>query len=124
MPTFSKLSLERLATCHPLLQDVARAAIKRVDFLVACGRRGEQEQNEAFARGFSKLKFPNSKHNKTPSLAMDLVPWPVDWNDVKRFEALAKIVKEEAAKLGVAISWGGDWKKFRDRPHYELSAAS
>ena len=120
MPKFSKLSLERLATCHLDLQRVAKAAIKRTDFTVSCGHRGEQEQNEAFARGFSKLKFPNSKHNKTPSLAMDLVPYPVDWEDVKRFDELAVIVKEEAIKLGVSLTWGGNWPKFKDRPHYEL----
>jgi peptidoglycan LD-endopeptidase CwlK len=121
MPTFGKISLERLKTCDKRLQDIAHAAIKRTDFSVACGHRGEQEQNEAFARGFSKLKFPKSKHNKTPSLAMDLVPFPVDWKNLKRFDALAVIVKDEAARLGVKLVWGGDWVKFRDRPHYELA---
>jgi len=120
MPSFSKLSLERLATCDTRLQDVAHAAIKRVDFMVACGHRGEQEQNEAFARGYSKLKYPASKHNKSPSLAMDLVPWPVGWKDIDRFKALAQIVKEEAAKLHIKIEWGGDWVKFRDRPHFQV----
>lgn len=121
MPTFGKMSLERLATCDERLQRVARAAIARTDFSVACGHRGEQEQNEAYARGFSKLKFPQSKHNIKPSKAMDLVPWPVDWKNIDRFKDLAAIVKQEAAKLDVKIRWGGDWAKFRDYPHFELA---
>lgn len=121
MPTFGKMSLERLATCDERLQRVAHAAIARTDFSVACGYRGEQEQNEAYARGFSKLKFPQSKHNIKPSKAMDLVPWPVDWKNIDRFKDLAAIVKQEAAKLDVKVRWGGDWAKFRDYPHFELA---
>jgi peptidoglycan L-alanyl-D-glutamate endopeptidase CwlK len=121
MPTFGKLSLERLATCDPRLQDIAHAAIKRTDFSVACGYRGEQEQNEAFARGFSKLRFPESKHNIKPSKAMDLVPFPVNWKDIDGFKWLGKIVKEEAAKLHIKIRWGGDFVKWKDYPHFELT---
>lgn len=121
MPVFGNISLARLETCDERLQKIAHAAIKRMDFSVACGHRGEQEQNEAYARGFSKLKFPKSKHNSLPSRAMDLVPWPVDWADVDRFKELGQIVKEEAAKLGIKIQWGGDWPRFKDRPHYELA---
>lgn len=120
MPSFGRLSLERLKTCDPRLQDVAHAAIIRVNFSVACGHRGEQEQNEAFARGFSKLVYPKSRHNTSPSQAMDLVPWPVDWNNIEAFKGLAKIVLEEAAKLHIPLEWGGDWARFRDLPHYQL----
>lgn len=120
MPKFSKLSLERLATCHPDLQRVAKAAIKRSDFTVLCGHRGEQEQNEAFGRGNSKLRWPKSKHNKKPSRAMDLAPFPLDWKDIKRFKTMIAVVKEEAALLGVIIECGADWPKFRDYPHVQL----
>lgn len=123
MPQFGTLSKSRLVTCDPKLQDLAYAAIRLTDFSVACGHRGEQEQNEKFAQGFSQLRWPHSKHNKMPSLAMDLIPWPVDWGNIGRFQALAKIVKAEAAKLGIAIEWGGDWKAFKDWPHYQLKDA-
>jgi hypothetical protein len=128
MPKFSLRSLKRLATCDPRLQMVAKAAIAHIDFTVLCGHRGEEEQNDAFERGTSKLRFPNSKHNAFPALAMDLAPYPIDWNDLDRFKALAMVVMDEAKHLGVKLRWGADWdrdgdwrdEKFRDWPHFEI----
>ena len=115
-------------TCDTRLQEVVKAAIKRIDFTVLCGHRGEQEQNDAFERGFSKLKFPQSKHNKVPSLAVDLAPYPIDWKDLDRFKVMMMIVKDEASKLGVKLRFGWDWngnekadERFVDWPHVELA---
>ena len=69
---FSALSLRRLLECHPDLQAIARELIKEIDVVVLCGHRGEMEQNVAYHDGKSKLRYPHSKHNKTPSLAIDL----------------------------------------------------
>lgn len=128
MPKFSTISRQRLATCDPRLQHIANAAIVRFDFSVLCGHRGKEEQNDAVERGTSKLKWPNSKHNTEPSRAMDLAPYPIDWDNIARFIALADIVLEEAKKRNVKIRWGADWnrngewrdEKFRDWPHFEL----
>lgn len=120
MPELSKLSLERLATCHPDLQKVVTEAAKSFDFTVACGHRGEQEQDEAFARGFSKLKFPHSRHNSFPSHAVDLVPYPVDWHDEGRFNAMVVALKAAALAMGVNIECGADWVSFKDSPHVQL----
>lgn len=128
MPKFSKISRNRLDTCDPRLIKICEAAIKRMDFAVICGHRGQKEQDEAFKGGFSKLKFPKSKHNKMPSLAVDLAPFPINWNDIGRFIALADIILDEAKKAGVKIRWGADWnrngkwqdEKFRDWPHFEI----
>jgi peptidoglycan L-alanyl-D-glutamate endopeptidase CwlK len=99
---------------------------------IVCGHRGEQEQNEAYDKGFSKLKFPNSKHNKTPSLAVDVVPLKhggvIDWKDQHEFYALARYALIVAKRIGVTIRWGGDWdmdgdwrdETFLDMAHYEL----
>ncbi len=121
MPKFSKTSEERLALCHPDLVRVAHAAIKRFDFAVLCGHRGKEDQEKAFAEKRSKLRWPKSRHNLLPSEAMDLAPYPIDWNDTKRFKTLAMIVLEEAARLGVKLTWGGDWASFPDMPHFELA---
>jgi peptidoglycan L-alanyl-D-glutamate endopeptidase CwlK len=51
---------------------------------------------------------------------VDVVPYPVDWLDLARFRALAKVVKECAEELGTEVQWGGDWKTFVDMPHWEL----
>ena len=117
---FSKRSESNLNECHEDIQKVLREAIKHYDFTVIEGYRGEAEQNEAYNKGFSKVKFPNSKHNVMPSRAVDIVPYPIDWKNIKRFEELALIVKAIAEELQVGLNWGGDWKRFKDYPHWEL----
>jgi peptidoglycan L-alanyl-D-glutamate endopeptidase CwlK len=49
-----------------------------------------------------------------------MVPWPVDWEDLDRFETMAEAMKDAAEELDISIVWGGDWKSFYDAPHFEL----
>jgi len=121
MYKFSKRSTDNLASCHPDLRKVAHECIKTFDFTVIQGHRGKADQDKAFAEKKSKLKWPNSKHNKTPSLAFDAVPFPLDWNDKKAFDTMGKHMKDAAKKVGVKIIWGGDFKSFYDGPHFELA---
>ena len=120
MYNFGKKSLEKISELHPDLQKVCHEAIKHIDFSVICGHRGEKEQNEAYEKGNSKLKYPNSKHNNQPSNAFDATPYPCDWNDINLFMELAVVIKKAAETVGVKISWGGDWDSFKDYPHFEL----
>jgi peptidoglycan L-alanyl-D-glutamate endopeptidase CwlK len=135
MPQFSKISKLRLSGCHPDLQRLMNEAIKEYDFAVICGYRSQQEQDKAFADGKSKLKYPNSKHNLQPSMAVDIAPvkytenrtvW-IDWQDIQSFLDLHDVVQVCAAKLGIEYIWGGDWdgnpltrNKFNDYVHYQL----
>ena len=128
MPAFSRKSIDRLETCDHRIQMVLKRAITRVDFTVLCGHRGKEEQNDAYERGASKLQWPQSKHNRTPSLAVDIAPFPIDWDNLERFRALAAIIMDEAAKLNIKLRWGGDFNmngkpddKFVDMPHFELT---
>ena len=112
----SERSLNNLAECHPDLQKIAHEAIKEFDFVVIEGYRGEKEQNEAFAKGFSKLRYPKSKHNKRPSLAFDACPNPIDWQARAKFLEMRKVFQRVADRLGIKvrfISW--------DLPHIELA---
>lgn len=128
MHKFGKVSKLRLATCHPDLQVLMNEAIKYIDFSVLCGHRTEREQNRALASGTSTKKWPESKHNKLPSLAVDIAPYPVDWEDTARFARLAGYIERIADEKGIKIRWGGDWNdNFRtlderliDMPHIEL----
>jgi peptidoglycan LD-endopeptidase CwlK len=132
MPQFSDLSKKRLAECHPDLQRILNVAIKEVDFTVMCGHRGKAEQDEAFENKKSRVRWPNSKHNKVPSTAVDIAPWlpevKIDWNDTAAFARLVGYIERIADDLGVRIRWGGDWNEnFRtrderliDMPHIEL----
>jgi peptidoglycan LD-endopeptidase CwlK len=110
-----KTSLARLAECHPDLQRLIRAyeAEAPRDFTVLCGFRGEAEQNAAFKSGASK--WPRSKHNSKPSRAVDIAPYPINWQDREAFEDQRREVVALAARLGIrirVISW--------DYPHFEL----
>ena len=128
MPKFSKTSLDKLNTCHPDLQKIFNEVIKHFDCTILCGHRNEEEQNIAYKAGVSKLKYPKSKHNKTPSLAVDVAPYPIDWGNRRRFYYFAGIVKGVALSIGIKLRWGGDWdgdndindQKFFDLPHWEI----
>ena len=85
-------------------------------------------QDKYYKEGKSKLKFPHGKHNANPSNAVDVVPYPVDWEDTDRMYYFAGFVKGVAAVMGITIRWGGDWNdntevkdtNFKDLPHFEL----
>lgn len=119
-------SLARLKTCHPDLIKL----IKRVDEIypihVICGYRGKEDQDRAFNEKKSKLKFPESKHNKKPSLAVDIVPDPdrnsktLSWNDIAAFEIMLLAVESVADEYKIKIRLGRDFK-FKDFPHVELA---
>lgn len=125
MAYFSNVSKERLSTCDKRLQEICNIAIKIFDFSVICGHRGEEKQNECYKNGTSKVKYPNSKHNKAPSYAVDLVPWDIknkriNWENIDEFYKLAYIIFGIAATLDIKIVWGGNWKSLVDYPHFQL----
>lgn len=128
MSNFSKVSEEKLATCHPDLQRLFHEVIKQYDCIILCGHRNEIDQNKAFEKGASKLKWPNSKHNSTPSLAVDAAPFPLDWQDSSRFYHFIGFVFATANFLNIKIRSGADWngnlkfsdEKLLDLPHFEL----
>ena len=120
MPRFGRQSLIRLGEVHPELMALAHAVVAKVDCTVLCGYRGEKEQQEAYKLGHSRAQFGESPHNRKPSMAIDLVPWPIDWSNIPRFEAFAQTVKETAKELNIEIVCGADFKAFKDYPHFEL----
>lgn len=65
----------------------------------------------------------NSNHRKMEDgfgHAVDLAPYPIDWNNLARFKALASLMKSAAHQEGVSIAAGADWAK-ADFPHFELA---
>jgi peptidoglycan L-alanyl-D-glutamate endopeptidase CwlK len=129
MAAFGTASEKQLATCHPDLQRLFRRVVEFWDCQVLEGKRTEAQQRINLANGVSKTF--NSKHvfpPNGPSLAADVAPFPVKWNDLPRFYAFAGFVIGTARELGIKIRWGGDWdsdrefsdQKFNDLPHFEL----
>jgi len=128
MYKFGKSSQARLDTCHPSIQAILEEAIQIVDFTVLCGHRTKEEQDDVFHKGMSKVQFPNSRHNTMPSQAVDIAPYPIDWNNLERFTHLIGIIRGIAHSKGIDIRCGIDWDcdgditdhSFMDYPHFEL----
>jgi peptidoglycan L-alanyl-D-glutamate endopeptidase CwlK len=133
MPKFGKQSQDILYQLHPDLQRLLNEAIKYVDIHLLCGFRGEKDQNEAYASGASEKQWPNSKHNRIPSLAVDLVPWysetpHINWSDEEGMYLLIGFLKGLSIAMGIKIRSGADWdndystkdQKFHDIDHIEL----
>ena len=147
----SKLSLSRLVGLHPSLEAVVKRAIQitEQDFMVVEGVRTKEQCYINYGKGrtvaqctakgvpaqyakpnLAKVTWLNnplsSKH--VTGHAVDLVPYPVDWNDLSKFDKVAKAMYAAAKELGVSIRWGANWDndgKFRekgeyDSPHFEI----
>ena len=111
-------SLQNLSGVHPDLVAVVKRAIQitEQDFTVIEGIRNIDRQRQLYRTGASKTL--NSRH--LTGHAVDMVPWPVDWNDLERFEVMSEAMKQAAEELDIPIVWGGDWKSFYDAPPFEL----
>ena len=128
MPKFGKRSKERLVTCENRLQDVFNEVIKIVDCSILEGHRSKDRQNKLYEEGKTKVRYPNGRHNASPSNAVDVAPYPIDWDDRERFHLFAGFVLGVANRMGITLRWGGDWNmnfevddnKFDDFPHFEL----
>ena len=93
----------------------------KINHSIDSGRRGETEQNDIFKRGASKLVFPNSAHNKDPSRAIDVVPYPLDWKDLESFQKLRDAYYEAATELGIGLKPIIEFNNGTfDYPHIEL----
>ena len=125
MYKFSKLSLERLGTCHAQLQRLMNAVMleQKMDFSVLCGFRNKADQDGAVARGTSELCWPHGRHNHKPSLAVDVIAYPIcnfDVDNTIRTKRLAKLVLRKAKQLQIPVYWGGYWSHLDDIYHFQL----
>jgi len=134
MPKFSQESFSKLSTCHADLQALFYEVIKNFDCMILEGYRNQADQDLAFKEGRSKLTWPNGKHNRQPSMAVDVTPYPVDFSNIKRLYwfagyvmGIAQKLKDEG-KMTHSVRHGGDWsgdkenltESFCDMQHFEL----
>jgi peptidoglycan LD-endopeptidase CwlK len=118
-------SLRNLEGVHPDFRRVMDRALQEspLNFEVIEGLRTVARQKQLVAMGASKTM--NSRH--ITGHAVDLLPIGPDGKgrfDWPLYHKLAPAVKAAAAKEGVALVWGGDWKSFKDGPHFELDRRS
>lgn len=133
MPSFSKQSSDKLATCDPRLQKVFNHVIQFIDFRITEGHRNKEDQDKAFANGNSKLKWPKGPHNSLPSKAVDALILPVDFDTSKprnlaRYYYFAGFVMATAASMNIQLTFGGNWdndadfsdERFLDLVHFQI----
>jgi peptidoglycan L-alanyl-D-glutamate endopeptidase CwlK len=113
-------SRTRLQGVHPDLVKVVERAIEitTVDFTVLEGLRDPARQKLLVESGASQTL--NSRHITGHAVDIGaLVDNRIDWS-WPLYHKIADAMKEAARELNVPIVWGGDWRSFKDGPHYEL----
>jgi len=124
MPRFGKRSKERLKGVDTKLVNVLNELIKIMDVTIIEGLRSEERQKKLLKEGKTKTKF--SKHIE--GKAVDLAPYPIDWEDRERFHYMGGMIRGIGKQLHTDIRWGGDWdsdgeiadNSFDDLVHVEI----
>jgi len=148
MNKYSPQSEGRISTCHPDIKKVFRKVLEKFDHAIECGWRGKEEQDKAVnsVPPRSKTPWPHSKHNASPSEAIDAMPYPYSYDDIEgrngtavQFRALIRCGMfigyvlataddmlergEISATLTSGVDWDGDKniaeEKFMDVPHFQ-----
>lgn len=117
---FSSTSKKRRDTCHKDLIVLLDEMLKYMDITVVSAYRDKEAQTDCFMRHTSKKRWPFSKHNKMPSMAVDIALYPINWKDKAAFiylaghvMMLAKILKENHL-MTHDLKWSGDWDSDND----------
>lgn len=129
-----KTSLARLKGVDEQLVNIVKRAIEisEVDFTVLEGVRTLDRQRELYAQGRTapgKIVTWTMKSRHIEGKAVDLVPYPLDWNDLEKFNKIKDAMFQAAREQDVNLRWGADWDgdgKYRekgeyDSPHFELN---
>jgi hypothetical protein len=99
---------------------VFNEVIKHVDCSILEGHRSKERQNRLYDEKRTKVKYPNGRHNSNPSKAVDVTPYPVDWEDRERQTLFAGFVIGIARSMGIKIRWGGNWDMYEEKGRWEV----
>jgi len=122
---FSKSSINKLNTVDKRLQLLANEVleISPYDFAITEGLRTLEKQQEHFKKGVSKCDGIKNKSKHQEGKAIDIMVYDENskgtWEE-RYYREVANIFKQKARELNINIRWGGDWKSFKDCPHFEL----
>lgn len=128
MRSWSQRSLVNMAGIHPDLRRVLDRALQEspIDFVITEGLRTVARQREMVRIGASTTM--NSRHLK--GYAVDLYAYVdidadgtvefVEMSNPRLMKKIADAIKEAAKAENVPVIWGGDWRTFKDMPHFEL----
>jgi len=138
MPAFGGQSRIQLDTCCDEIIETLEVVVVEYDIKVLEGVRSWDRQAQLLEEGRTKVGPGGSDHNppKLPdgtedpdwkSNAVDVVPYPIDWNDARRFIYMAGMIIGVGRTLGYDLAWGGNWNEdqiilddqnFDDLPHF------
>lgn len=149
MAQFSTASKSRMIGLHPDLIRVLNRTILTYDFSIIQGVRTKEECYINWGKGRTitqceAVGIPNPSKYAQPNLqkvtwlnhplssnhlpktdgyghAVDCTPYPVDWQNISAFAAMAKVMLDAAKQENVNLKWGGDWSSSKDYPHFELA---
>ncbi len=124
MPRYGRKSRSRLKGVDAKLVNVLNELIKIMDVTIIEGKRSAERQAELLEKGATKVKYSRHMDGK----AVDLAPYPINWNDREHFHYMGGMLRGIAHKMGIKIRWGGDWdgdgeikdNSFDDLVHVEL----
>lgn len=132
MSKFSDRSLRKLGTVHQDLQIIFMEVVQHFDCTVVSGIRTQEEQQDLYAKGrtapgdiVTHKDGVNKRSRHQTGLAVDVVPYPIDWKDKERFRQFGWYVKGIAkmqfryGTIEHELKWGGDWN-WKDLPHFEI----
>ncbi len=112
-------SAEVLSTLHPDLLFIANKLANVYNVSAISGYRGKEEQTEYYNKG-TGVSWPTSNHNVRPSLALDIIPWPTQYDSIPHFDMMLGAVEAIAAEQRIAIRLGKHFSYRQDYPHIEL----
>lgn len=134
-PKLSDKDEARLVGVDAGLVGIVRRAAQLcpIKFMVVEGLRSKARQQELYAQGRTKpgkVVTWTLKSKHIDGKAVDLAPvvnGQIDWNDLSKFDAIARAMRQAATEAGVVIRWGADWdsdgkpreKGEADSPHFE-----
>ena len=101
---FGRKSRERLKGVDTRLVNVLNELIKIMDVTIIEGLRSAERQEELLQKGATKVKY--SKHME--GKAVDLAPYPIDWENRDGFHYMGGMIRGIAKQLNVPVRWGGD----------------
>jgi peptidoglycan LD-endopeptidase CwlK len=134
---YGEASEKALVSCHTDIVRVFRRVIEVFDVKLTDGHRAPERQYELWLQGRDPAtgEIVDSRkivtnvdgrrrkgyHNYDPSLAIDAHPWPIDFENERRYHFMAGVVLALAHDEGVPLEWGGHWKgRLVDLPHFQL----
>ena len=113
-------SEKRLIGIHPKLAELIRKSSVNSPFafVITEGLRTEARQKQLVAQGASRTM--KSKHLTGHAIDFAVIIGGKADFHFHLYEKVSTHMKKVAAKVGLTITWGGDWKSFKDGCHIEL----